>query len=251
MGKRHGTPGLMEAIAVFGTEPWLLLFNIIILLGSIIYVGVHPGGTEIYDTIQNGLVPALSCGLFIQIILQLFLLRENVGVLSSAILPKDTVVYPPMTVDNEIRDVLVGGKVASVQMICYGTNKFGKIIDFIEGNTPEIKLAVVICSPDCPEVPSDEDRSELMRIFDELSQTRNIEVIQSLTLPTVRAILIRDKRVRPIWASVQSYHFSRKRRGLKGHGITPLIVARDPDGVPIVSLSEYIQREFDRLAGRR
>jgi len=177
-------------------------------------------------------------------------LKKSTAILNQKIKSLESIVFPKniVSVNKKIEDILNSGVASKVQIICYGTNRFGRIVDKIMTTHTSVKLEIIVCSPDFIILNDDSDRADLIGNIKEMMQASNIEIRVSSVPPTIRASLILDKSNNPIWCSLQPYYiFKDSTRIFRGENFSPSIVA-DEDSNILADLAVSFSNEFKRLS---
>jgi len=171
------------------------------------------------------------------------LLNMKIKLLESVVFPKNVA-----SVNKRIEDVLNTGKASKVQIICYGTNRFGRIVDGIMTTHTSASLEIIVCSPDVVILNDDSDSTTIVSNIKEMIKYPNIKLLASSVPPTIRACLVLDKSNNPVWCSLQPYYiFKDSTRIFRGENFSPAIVA-DEDSSILADLSFSFNNEFERLS---
>lgn len=231
-----------EFIFKFGFTPFCIIVTVI---GAIVLalIGQLSDWKNTFDTI---LLPAVIL-VVTEALIVLTLMRNKIDDVHKLVaLQEDdfTLVPPLQEYKKELYQAFNSIKSGDLKIICYGTNKFGHIIDHVKSHHPLIKITVIVCSPDIALHSS--DKSDIQEIIEEL-RSDNITVYEANVLPTIRAALLRAEDGSAVWASVSSYLIHNKRRGMKSEGCSPVLISNISGSKPMNILVDFIDKEFKRL----
>jgi hypothetical protein len=238
-----------EAIATIGAAPLVLFANAILIILAAAYIAIFVPKEIPANIIRDNILPALIPILFVQLLLQQYLLRQNTDKVIKKLVLEESIIFPPETVNHEIIQLIKSDQVQSMSIICFGTNKFGKILDAVKDFHPDIKVSVIMFSSKSTFILENKDEKKLLEtVYNDLSESPNITIYKTDILPTIRAIAMYNERKQPIWCSMQSYHlFSSRLPSIRGERISPTIVAREKNSDLMQKLVDYVHKEFARL----
>ena len=180
-------------------------------------------------------------------------IKRNTSILCERIALNECVFFTRgnVQVDNFINDALHSNNAKKMKVICYGTSKFGRIIDGIMNSNilKHIELEVVICSPCITLFNNELDKPLLIQNLKDMIMTGNIKVYISNTPPTIRAGLIYDEDGNAMCCSMQPYYiFMDELRMFRGEKLTPAIFANEENRTILNELQHLFEKEFDRLS---
>jgi hypothetical protein len=185
-------------------------------------------------------------------ILELFLLVSGVSRRTKAIdsrvrVAKEdfSLIAPPHVTERELLEKLEATRVGSLKIICYGTNRYGRVLDIVQSRFPQMKTSVIVCAPQAALTKS--DGNDIQAVLTEFESSNHVRIESSSVLPTVRAALIRSSDDTPVWVSISFYLVHRSRRGLKSEGLSPVVVSNVPGSRTMKILCEFVEAEFSRL----
>jgi len=161
--------------------------------------------------------------------------------------PKDT---PKIT--NMIMDIVKNKcNNGTLHIICYGTYKYDGLLDFILDVYKEIKVKLVVCSPNVKVIRDCEDAGTISSIIHELQTyyQEQVEVIASEIFPTIRASALYDENNNPLWCCVQPYYYepSKGRNIYRGYQNSPAIFGDLSHEGVLNNLIKVFDIEFKRL----
>jgi hypothetical protein len=152
---------------------------------------------------------------------------------------------PPYKSERELLAALELNRNGSLKIICYGTNRFGQLLDVVRSRFPQIHTTVIVCGPEA--TLSRTDSADIQKNIEDLTKSQNISVETTSVLPTVRAALLRSADGSPVWVCASFYLIHKGRRGLRSEGLSPVLISQVPGSLPMRILSEFIEAEFARL----
>ena len=247
----------IKSVLKVGIDPITIVFTVVATLFFSIVGGLVDENTKCYYVCDKGFYVSLSV-IILQILLQNFFLKEDGDSLKLTIeeLNKkskvtECVVFPEKKsyINNKIEDSLNSHMVRKMKIICYGTSKFGRIIDSIITTFTTVQVEVIVCSPDETFFNLKSDKQLLKNVIEELATAENIHIFTSLTPPTVRACVMYIDNEKPIFCSMQPYYLFADEiyKIFKGEGFSPSIIADSENEVMLIHLVEVFNKEFDRL----
>lgn len=223
----------------------VVVFITIILLIAIQTLGLFGGVWKDFSTVA---FQPLALVLLVEILLIIFSVKdsvEEIALSSKGDGASFTLIAPPQTTGINLIHALDATKVGYLKIICYGTNKYGQALDYIVREHMNIKTSIVLCDSEC--ALHENDTKDIADVVSDLEIHENITIYKASVLPTIRAALLYDKRMNPVWASVSTYLIHKKRRGLKSEGLCPVIMSDQHGSTTMKILSKFIETEFDRL----
>lgn len=247
----------IRSILKVGITPFTIIITAAATLFFSIVGGLVDENTKWYNICDKGFYVSLSV-IILQILLQNFFLKEDSDSLKLIIeeLNKkskvtECVVFPEKKsyINNKIEDGLNSHMVRKMKIICYGTSKFGRIIDSIITTFTMVQVDVIVCSPDETFFDLKSDKQLLKNVIEELAIAENIHIYTSLTPPTVRACVMYIDNEKPIFCSMQPYYLFNDEiyKIFKGEGFSPSIIADSENEIMLIHLIEVFNKEFDRL----
>jgi len=163
----------------------------------------------------------------------------------------DYIVFPRHSrhnLNNRLEEVIVSNLTASMKIICYGTNKYGRIIEDVITNLHNINLEVIVCSPFVNMFGNNIDKNRMFENINDMLKADNISVMISEIPPTIRAAAVYDDAGVPIWCSMQPYYiFKGERLMLRGEAYAPAIVNDKNNNLVLTDMVHYFEMEFSRL----
>ena len=137
--------------------------------------------------------------------------------------------------------------------ICYGTNKYGRLVDAIKRNHQNTKFEIIVCSNESPFlINSHEAQKSLESAINEMAEDEHITLYISRIPPTIRASLVskevENNKEHYVWCSMQSYYIFENKNGklFRGENFSPTIVA-DEESFIMSDLKQLFDEEFERL----
>ena len=247
----------IKGILKVGIDPITIVITVVATLFFNIVGGLVDENTKWYNVCDKGFYVSLSV-IILQILLQNFFLKEGSDSIKLAIeeLNKkskgtECVVFPEKKsyINNKIEDGLNSHMVRKMKIICYGTSKFGRIIDSIITTFTMVQVEVIVCSPDETFFNLKSDKQLLKNVIEELAAAENIHIYASLTPPSIRACVMYIDNEKPIFCSLQPYYLFNDEpyKIFKGEGFSPSIIADSENEVMLIHLTEVFNKEFDRL----
>lgn len=262
--KKRGSEFISTVVDV-GTEPLFMIITVVCTVAAGILVNFFDESTLMYTICDRGFYISLSVVL-VQIMLQITGLTKSVDYIRENVSSEQSVVFPKdkANVDKMLQDALSNDKAKKVKIICYGTNKYGKIIEQIIDEYKNIKqLDIIVCSPDCQLFsPYENDSERIKRTLKEIyndfqdqcqrdkksGAKRKLNIYCSTVPPTIRASVIYDDLGHPLWCTMQPYYiYLGEGTLMRGHTLSPAIIAPDVNSPIINELSANFEREYDRL----
>jgi hypothetical protein len=156
-----------------------------------------------------------------------------------------SLIAPPYNSQPELLKALENARGGTLKLICYGTNRFGLLLDVVRNHFPQLKTAVLVCAPDVALCRT--DSIDIKTVLADLQQSSNITVETTSVLPTIRAALLRSSSGTPVWASISMYLIHKGRRGLKSEGLSPVLISQEAGSPHMQILSAFVDAEFERL----
>lgn len=243
-------------ILEFGTTPIAIFISISATLIFSICRNIFPETSSPFNFTGNALYISLSVTI-LQILLQNFYTRKDILSIENDL--KDlniqlnntnAIIFPERKnhINNRIEELLNTHTVKHMKIICYGTGKYGRIIDSLISTYPNVTVDLIICSPKSTYISlSQSDQKDLEDVISELSQHSNIHLYTSSIPPTIRASVMYDTFDSPIWCSMQTYYLNKSNKMLRGEGVSPSIVAESNNEILLKKLEKTFMNEFDRL----
>ena len=239
---------LVSRLLDVGSMPWILALTVLLLIAV----------AFIEPFIDSKTADAVFRPLVLAVLLETFLLLGGIARTVSDIDQRTaaredefSLQAPPFTVEPSLIEKLEATGRGKLTMICYGTNRFGLVLDTVRTRFPNVTAQVVVCALDS--VVSDPDVAAVEEVVEDLAPADNITVCHGSPMPTVRAALLRDADGTPVWASVSFYLIfkDKSRRGLKSQGYSPVLMSDTPGSLPMRIISEFIDEEHSRLLQSR
>lgn len=227
-----------------GSMPAILLVTVLLLIAVAV----------IAPFVESETADAIFRPLVLAVLLEVFLLLGGIARTVSDIDQRTaaqedefSLLAPPFVTGPSLIEKLEATGRGELKIICYGTNRFGSVLDTVRARFPNVKTEVVVCALD--RVISRPDVDAIEDLIEELAPANNITVRHGSTMPTVRAALLRDADGTPVWASVSFYliYMNKRRRGLKSEGVSPVLMSDTPGSRPMRIISEFIDDEYLRL----
>jgi len=257
MQKASQKNGRIRGILRFGIDPITILIIICVTLFFGI-AGNSSDETSLLNKISNtGFYISLSIAI-LQMLIQNFFLKENteslmknIDNLNKKISSTECIVFPEKKsyINNQIENALNSHTVRKMKIICYGTSKFGRVIDAIITTHTSVQVDVIVCSPDQKFFDLKSDKQLLINVIEELAMAKNINIFESKIPPTIRASVMYGENDKPIWCSIQPYYIfpSERYKLFKGEGFTPSLIADTSNETLLNNLVEIFTKEYNRL----
>lgn len=230
---------VLESVLGFTVHGWVLLAVFVSLVGASGWNILVTHKALPYKEVDDRII---DVAVYAEVIALLSHISLRLKSLSNDLRPSPLIVSPG-TVDQELRELIESGMVKEGMFICYGTNRFGKILDEIQKDG-RIRVKVVVCHPD--KVQNESDRAAIESTYRLVSAMRHAEIFYSVHFPTIRAALLKGNNNRTLYCSIQPYLISDNHRGVYG-GYPGMRVA-DSYGKEMNELKKLFLSEFNRLA---
>lgn len=247
----------------FGTEPIFLIITTVTTVIFGVLINLFDNSTTLYHVCDRGFYISLSL-ILVQLILQQTELKQNTGKILTNIKTNKNIIFAQEKAHlNELFEAQLNNLSANtVKIICYGTNAYGKYLEYIITKCEHIKnLELIVCSPDNNLVSSHGiDKIKINNTLKETSilveeynsnQKKNkkkISIYCTELIPTIRASIIYSNANKPMWCTMQAYRlYSGEGSLLRGEGLTPSFVATDENSDIISDLALAFEEEFFRL----
>ena len=176
-------------------------------------------------------------------------LKKSTAFLHQKIKLHDSIVFPKhgSSINTRIEEIINSNIASRVKIICYGTSKFGQIIDHIINYSPDTQLDIIVCSPLITILDCDSDKLTLIKNIKDMLKASNVNLSICSVPPTIRACSIYDKSGNPIWCSIQPYYiFKDSTRLFRGESFSPAMVADNESDI-LAELAVSFNSEFERL----
>lgn len=247
----------IRGILKVGIDPITIFITALATLSFGVTSGFGTPGTRLYSICDTGFYISLSV-IILQVLIQQFFLKEDTDLLKDTlknlnikVKGNECIVFPESKADinKRIEDILKAKNVQRMKIICYGTSKFGRVIDEIITIFKNVELEVVVCSPDVTLLDQRADKSVLLQVIQELITAKNIKVYASKIPPTIRAAVMYGEANHLLWCSIQPYYLfdSEIYKLFRGEGLSPSIIADEENELMLHQLSETFEKEFERL----
>lgn len=137
--------------------------------------------------------------------------------------------------------------VNKAQIICFGNNLYGKEVNRIWDEYPDVHIDLVVCSPEA-EIIKDSDKIVLKNKINMVEQKGNTKIYPSQIPPTLRSCILYTEN-EPVLCCVQQYLLSGDNRKPSFTGReTPCIIGCYNGKVfPLEPYVEFCEKEFVRL----
>lgn len=231
-------------VAAAGTTPWVLVASGLLFIAVAVALPVVKD-SELADEIFR---PLLIVGIA-ELLLAVYGVRLSLERVDRNIArPRDdfAIREPPYSINQPLLDTALDTEVGTLFLICYGSNRFGQIIDTIATRLPHLHTEVIVCDPD--KALHADDGDAIRELILELTPVDHIAIHVTPTLPTVRGALLRNAAGTNVWASASFYLAYARRRGLKSEGISPVLVSEVAGSHAMDILAAFLHSEFTRLA---
>jgi len=241
-----------------GVAPLTIFITVIVTLAFGI-IGCFESNKDatLYIICDRGFYISLSIIILQTLIQNLFLkedtdsLKKTIYDLNRKIKSTECVVFPEKKsyINNRIEDALNSYIVRKMKIICYGTSKFGRIIDSIITTHTSVQVEIIVCSPNEIFFDLKSDKQLLKNVIEELAMVKNIKIFASKIPPTIRASVMFTEKEKPIWCSIQPYYIfpDETYKLFKGEGFTPSIVADTENEIMLANLIKVFDKEYNRL----
>ena len=245
------------SILKFGVKPLSIFVTAIFTLTFGVIGSFTTPNTTLNTICDKGFYISLSI-IILQTLFQNFLLKEGTDLLNKTvdelhkkIKSTECVVFPEKRyfINSKIGDLLNSHKIRKMKIICYGTSKFGRIIDSIITTHKTVQVEVIVCSPDQSFFDLKSDKQLLKNVIEELVLAKNIKIFISEIPPTIRASVMYEENEKPVWCSMQAYYIfpHDEYKLFKGEGFSPSIIADTENEIMLMHLTEIFDFEFERL----
>jgi hypothetical protein len=232
---------LARKVLTLSSTPWVLFLSAVcIVVASIVLPFVASSRVE-GDAFESVVLIALAEGL-----VALYLIVSSLESATSLGIEKLHVVPPPGSINQDLLDLVVQLKHGSLTIICYGSNRFGKVLDTVSDHLPQLNTRVMVCTPERAL-----DKNDAVAIEDfivDMEDIPHVTISQTTLMPTIRAAVVHDDRGTAIWASASFYLVYNHRRALRSEGTSPVLKVDDPRSPMMPMLADFILKEFARLA---
>jgi len=247
MKKRYS---VKEGLGLSGTT--MILTAITTIVASIAVEFIDGSKNPLIYTICDRAFYLSLALLLIEIMLEVYKIRKSTNAIASTIHQTENVLFPPEEserVEGYITKALQHKKADKIQIICYGTSKYGKIIDKLINEFPKIDAEIVVCSPDLTILDYSYDKALLRSVTKEIAKRPNTTVYISNIPPTVRASLILTRNKSPLFCTMQTYLICPEEESalFRGKNKVPSIVAQDEYSPILFNLKASFEHEFNRL----
>lgn len=138
-------------------------------------------------------------------------------------------------------------KVDRAQIICFGNNLYGKEVNRIWDEYPNVFIEMIVCSPEA-EIIKDSDKLVLANKINMVEKNGNTRIYPSHIPPTLRScILYREKE--PVLCCVQQYLLSEDNRkpSFTGRETPCTIGCHNGKSFPLEPYVKFCEKEFARL----
>ena len=163
----------------------------------------------------------------------------------------DYIVFPNRGrhgINARIEELMKLNPNAFMRVICYGTNKYGRIIEDAITNFHNIKVEVIVCSPFVDMFGTNQDKDKMFENINDMLKASNVTVMVSDIPPTIRSVMMYDNNRSPIWCSMQPYFiFKNEQRMFRGEAYAPAIVSDVQNDFILSDMEHYFNLEFKRL----
>lgn len=243
-----------------GVRPTSIFITTIITLSSAILGRFFNSETVYYSICDRIFYISLSI-IILQTLFQNFLLKEGSDYLNKKIediykiiSSKDCIIFPEQKnlINSKIENLLNSHQIRKMKVICYGTSKFGRIIDSIITRYTFIEVEIIVCSPDEVFFDLKSDKQSLKNVIEELVHAPNIKIFLSEIPPTIRASVMYGENEKSLWCSIQAYHLflHETYKLFRGEGISPSIIADSGNEIMLLHLREIFDNEWERLKSK-
>jgi hypothetical protein len=231
---------LARRVLTLSTTPWVLFVTAILVVLSSIVLPLTSAkiSDDVFDTV---VLVALAEGL-----LALYLIVSNFEAGGGLGIEPLDVVRPPGSINQDLLELVVKEKQGSLIIICYGSNRFGKVLDTVAEHYPLMKTKVMVCAPE--HTLDKNDAVAVQDFITDMETVGHVEILTTPLIPTIRAAVLRDERGTTLWASASFYLIYRHRRALRSEGRSPVFRVTDTKSPLMPVMADFIQKEFDRLA---
>lgn len=139
-------------------------------------------------------------------------------------------------------------EVDKAQIICFGNNLYGKEVMNIWRKYPNVKIELMVCSPDA-EIIKDGDRRVLKQKIKMAKDNSKTTIYESDLPPTLRSCILYNG-TEPILCCVQYYVLSvgeHRKPSFTGRGTPCVIAYHNETEFPLKQYVEFCETEFLRL----
>jgi hypothetical protein len=231
---------LARRVLTLSTTPWILFISAVLVVALPIALPfvADKVATAVFETV---VLVALAEGL-----LALYLVVSTLESTSSLAIERLHVVDPPGSINQELLELIVQLKQGRLTLICYGSNRFGKVLDTVSEHLSRMATRVMVCSPD--HALDFNDGVAIQDLIGDMETISHINVYTTPLMPTIRAAVVHDERGTAVWASASFYLVYNHRRALRSEGRSPVFKVDDPRSPMMPVMVDFILKEFDRLA---
>lgn len=138
-------------------------------------------------------------------------------------------------------------KVNKAQIICFGNNLYGKEVNRIWDEYPDVHIDMIVCSPEA-EIIKDSDKLVLTSKINMVEENENTNIYPSQIPPTLRSCILYTEK-EPVLCCVQQYLLSENNRkpSFTGRETPCTIGCHNGKVFPLKPYVEFCEREFERL----
>jgi len=185
-------------------------------------------------------------------------IKDTTLALNKKIKSWETVLFPAherFEINSRVVQLFKNNPTSKMRMkiICYGTSKYGGLVDAIKQVHSNTEFEIIVCSANSPFLTSFPlEKDALKSVSDDMAQDRHITLWASTIPPTIRASLISKvmdgNREHDVWCSVQPYYIFLGQAGhlFRGENFSFTTLADEKSSV-MADLSKVFDREFTRL----
>jgi hypothetical protein len=235
-------PSRLKQILTSSTAPWALIVTAVVLVAASALLPLVKSKDAVDELFRVALLVGIAEALLaLYVIVWRLENRDTPPELSVEIL------QPPHSINQQLLDLAVEVKSGSLVIICYGSNRFGKVLDTVAERLSSIKTNVLVCEPAYALHPNDE--IAIADFVSDMDSVDHVTISTTPIIPTIRAAVLRDAKGVPIWASVSFYLVQNSRRALRSEGRSPVVKIDDARSRAMPVVVDFIDQEFARLAG--
>jgi len=238
-----------------GTSGLIIIVTAIVTVSASVLVEIFGrtyGDNSLAQSISDRVFYVSLSLLLVELIYEVNKIKKETIIIANAIRQNESVLFPPdesEQVEGYITRALQHKKADKMKIICYGTSKYGKIIDKLISDFPKIDAEIIVCSPEVTILDYYYDKELLRNVTEEVAKRPLTTVFVSDVPPTIRASLILAKDGSPLFCTIQSYLICPEEKSalFRGKNKIPSIVAQDKNSPILYNLKSSFEQEFKRL----
>jgi len=229
------------------------IFTAVITIGVSIPAGLLDPATHptAYTICDRAFYVGLTL-LLVELLYNFFYLKKSTEELADKLHVGDSIIFPRENAKLEafLEEALQNPKTKKVQIICYGTSKYARIIKKLEDEEyHHISAEVIVFSPDITVLGFTKDQDKLRSVINSI-RADNIHIHACSILPTIRGSSFRKANDDPLFCTIQPYIIDPDPGSdvlMKGKNVTPALIAQGENNQTLLDLDMCFKKEFRRL----